>query len=117
MPIMTTTTNSTTIFIRADNHNTPKLNHGGVSLKGPLVLPADLFLFFRGEIIHDTEDLPDLLWSLALHHIRHCLARQIKKTLDIQIVCCLKRRRKRKGDATKIQQKKTDFSPRQDKRK
>ena len=106
---MTTTTITTTIFLGADNHNTLKLN-SGVSLKSPLVPPADLFLFFRVEIILDIEGLPDLLWSLALYLVRHCLARQIKKTLDIQIVCCLKRRRKRKSDATKIQHKKTDFS-------
>ena len=54
MPIMTTTTITTTIFLGADNHNTLKLN-SGVSLKGPLVLLADLFLFFRGEIILDIE--------------------------------------------------------------
>ncbi|PKI53758.1 hypothetical protein CRG98_025839 [Punica granatum] len=45
------------------------------SFKGPLVLPPNLFLFLRREVVLDVECLPYLLRCFALDHIRHCLAR------------------------------------------
>lgn len=71
------------------------------SLESPLILSSDFFLFFRGEIILDIEGLPNLFWSLALNHISHCLAGQIKQTFNVQIVRCLKK-------ITRYNQRKSD---------
>lgn len=55
-------------------------------LESPLVLSSDLFFLFRSEIILDVERLPDLLRSLSLDHVSNCLASQIQKALDVQVV-------------------------------
>ena len=55
-------------------------------LESPLVLSSDLFFLFGSEIILDVERLPDLLRSLSLDHVSNCLASQIQKALDVQVV-------------------------------
>lgn len=52
----------------------------------PLVLAADLILLLGGEVILNIEGLADLLGGLALDHIGHGLASDIKKGLDVEIV-------------------------------
>jgi len=52
----------------------------------PLILASNLVLFFRSEIILDVERLADLLRRLALDHVGDCLASDVEKGFDIQIV-------------------------------
>merc|ERR1719473_1355160 len=44
----------------------------------PTILLSDLGFFFRSEVVHNIELLPDLLCVLALDHGRHLGARQIQ---------------------------------------
>jgi hypothetical protein len=37
----------------------------------------------------DVEGLADLLWGLALDHVGHGLAANVKEGLDIEVVCSL----------------------------
>jgi hypothetical protein len=55
-------------------------------LLGPLVLAADLVLFFGSEVILNVECLANLLWALALDHVGDSLAPDIEKSLDIEVV-------------------------------
>lgn len=57
-----------------------------LTILSPLVLPPDLILLLRREIIRNIESLPDLLGALALNHIRHGLAADIEERLDVQVV-------------------------------
>lgn len=63
-------------------------------LLGPLVLTTDLVLLFRSEIILDVEGLANLLGGLALDHVRHGLAADVQKALDIEVVGSLRGRTK-----------------------
>jgi len=60
-----------------------------LAVLGPLVLPPDLLLLLRGEIVCDVECLPDLLGRLALDHIGNSLAANVEQRLNVEIVCCL----------------------------
>jgi len=66
-----------------------------LTILSPLVLPANLLLFFWGEIIGDVEGLPDLLRRLALNHVCDGLATDIKKRLDVKIIGGLRQVRTR----------------------
>jgi hypothetical protein len=57
-----------------------------LTILSPLVLAADLLLLLGGEVIGDVECLSDLLWRLALDHVGHGLASNIKEGLDVKIV-------------------------------
>jgi hypothetical protein len=57
------------------------------AILGPLVLAADLVLLFWGEVVLDIERLADLLWRLALDHIRDRLAPDVEQRLDVHVVC------------------------------
>jgi hypothetical protein len=57
-----------------------------LTIFGPLVLSADLFLLLRSEIVGDVEGFTDLLWRLALDHVGHGFAANIKKWLDVEVV-------------------------------
>lgn len=57
-----------------------------LTILSPLVLAADLILFFGREVILDVECLPDLLWRLALDHVRDRLAADIQQSLDVHVV-------------------------------
>jgi hypothetical protein len=61
---------------------------GATLLKGPLVLPADLYLL-RSEVILDVKGLADLLRSLALDHVSNGPAGKVKQPLDVEVVCSL----------------------------
>ena len=72
-------------------------------LLAPLVLPADLLLLGRGEVVLDVESLPDLLRSLAwewiydvlplptvllltLDHVGDGLAADVEQPLDVEVI-------------------------------
>ena len=57
-----------------------------LSVFTPLVLLADLSLFFGGEVVDDVESLANLLGGLALDHGRDSSARQVKQRLDVHEV-------------------------------
>ena len=59
---------------------------GGLTVLGPLVLTADLFLLLGGEVIGDVEGLANLLGGLALDHVGDSLAANIKESLDVEVV-------------------------------
>jgi hypothetical protein len=59
---------------------------GSLTVLSPLVLPANLVLLFRGEVVLDIEGLADLLWRLSLDHVCNCLASDIEKGLDVEVV-------------------------------
>lgn len=48
-----------------------------LSVLSPLVLPANLLLFLRGEVIGNVECLSDLLGRLALDHVGNSLAANV----------------------------------------
>jgi len=75
----------------------------------PLVLTPDLLLLLWREIILDIESLSNLLWRLALDHLRHCLARQIEKPFDIQVVRSLHPQQHLSWTLTQTQGKAEDF--------
>ena len=52
----------------------------------PLVLPTDLLLLLRGEVVGDVEGLADLLGRLALDHVGNGLAADIQEGLDVHVV-------------------------------
>jgi hypothetical protein len=64
--------------------NNEKAMH--LAVLSPLILPTDLLLLLRGEVIGDVERLPDLLGGLALDHVRNGLAANVKEGLDVEIV-------------------------------
>ena len=45
-----------------------------------------MLFFFRREVVLDVESLPDLLWRLALDHIRDGLAPDIEECLDVEVI-------------------------------
>ena len=55
-------------------------------LLGPLVLAANLVLFFGREVVLDVEGLADLFRGLALDHVRDSLAADVEKGFDVEIV-------------------------------
>merc|ERR1719201_926876 len=55
-------------------------------LLAPLVLLPHLLLLTWGEVILDVECLPDLLRGLALDHVGHSLAGDVKEPLDVKVV-------------------------------
>jgi hypothetical protein len=57
-----------------------------LTILGPLILPANLLLLLRGEVIGDVECLSDLLRGLALDHVGDGLAANIQKGLDVEVV-------------------------------
>ena len=59
------------------------------SLERPLVLPPNLFLFLRREVILNVEGLTDLFRCLTLDHVSYSLASQIQQSFNVQIICCL----------------------------
>jgi len=61
---------------------------GRSTILGPLVLAADLVLLLRSEVVLDVERLTDLLWRLALDHVGHGLATDVKQRLDVHVVGC-----------------------------
>ena len=58
-----------------------------LAVLSPLVLAADLLLLLRREIVLDVEGLANLLRRLALDHVGHRLAADIKQSLDVHVVC------------------------------
>lgn len=60
--------------------------HALLTILSPLVFPPDLVLLLGGEIIGDVEGLPDLLWALALDHVRDGLAADVEEGLDVEVV-------------------------------
>ena len=58
-----------------------------LTVLSPLVLAADLILLLWCEVVLDVEGLADLLWRLALDHVRDCLAANIEQRLDVHVVC------------------------------
>eukprot|EP00249_Psilotum_nudum_P007380 c20514_g1_i1 orf=322-975(+) len=58
------------------------------SLKSPFILFPHCFFLLWGKVILDIESFSNLLRSLVLDHICHCLAAQIQKALYVQIVRC-----------------------------
>ena len=59
---------------------------GNLAVLSPLVLPADLLLLLRCEVVRDVERLADVLWRLALDHVGDRLAANVKKGLNIEVV-------------------------------
>jgi len=57
-----------------------------LTLLAPLVLLTNLLLLLRCEVVLDVEGLPDLFWGLALDHVGHGLAGEVKEGLDVEIV-------------------------------
>jgi hypothetical protein len=57
-----------------------------LTILSPLVLATDMLLLFRSEVVRDVECLADLLRGLALNHVGHRLAANVKERLDVQIV-------------------------------
>ena len=55
-------------------------------LLGPFVLPTNLVLLFRGEVVLNIEGLADFLWRLAFDHVRNGLAPDIEEGLNIKVV-------------------------------
>ena len=55
-------------------------------LLGPLVLAANLVLFFGREVVLDVEGLADLFRRLAFDHVCDCLAADVEKGFDVEIV-------------------------------
>lgn len=60
-----------------------------LAVLGPLVLSPDLFLLLGCEVVGDVEGLADLLGRLALDHVGHGLAADVKQGLDVHVVCRL----------------------------
>lgn len=58
----------------------------GLTILSPLVLPPNLFLLFRGEVVRDVERLANLLRGLALDHVCDSLASNVEKGLDVEVV-------------------------------
>ena len=58
-----------------------------LAVLGPLVLTANLLLLFGGEVVLDVEGLADLLGGLALDHVCDSFAADVKKSLDVHVVC------------------------------
>lgn len=52
----------------------------------PLVLAADLIFLFWREVVLDVEGLANLLWRLALDHVRDGLAADVEERLDVHVV-------------------------------
>lgn len=52
----------------------------------PLVLTTNLVFFLGSEVVLNVESLADLLRRLALNHVGNCLAPNVEKRLDIEIV-------------------------------
>lgn len=52
----------------------------------PLVLTANLLLLLTRKVVRDVKGLTDLLWRLALDHVRHSLAPDVEEGLDIEVV-------------------------------
>ena len=61
------------------------------SLLSPLILTTDLILLLGGEVVLDVERLADLLGGLALDHVCHSLAADIKESFDVEVVGSLER--------------------------
>jgi len=57
-----------------------------LTVLSPLVLATDLVLLLGGEVVLDVEGLADLLRRLALDHVGHGLAANVKEGLDIHVV-------------------------------
>ena len=57
-----------------------------LAVLGPLVLPSNLLLLLRGEVIGNVEGLANLLGRLALDHVGDGLAAYVKQGLDIEVV-------------------------------
>ena len=57
-----------------------------LAVLSPLVLTTDLILLLWREIVLDVERLTDLLRRLALDHVRHGLAADVKQSLDVHVV-------------------------------
>jgi len=57
-----------------------------LAVLGPFVLATDLILLLGSEVVLDVEGLADLLWGLALDHVRDSLAADIEKLLDVEVV-------------------------------
>ncbi len=57
-----------------------------LAVLSPLVLPADLLLLLRCEVVRDVESFADILWRLALDHVGDRLAANVKKGLNIEVV-------------------------------
>lgn len=55
-------------------------------LFSPLILPADLILLLRSEIVLNVECLADFFGGLALDHVGDGLAANIQQALDIEVV-------------------------------
>ena len=53
-------------------------DHGMNLLLSPLVLTTNLILLFGREVVLNVKCLTDLLWGLALDHIRNRLAPNIQ---------------------------------------
>ena len=53
----------------------------GLLLLAPLIFLSDLFLLAGSEVVLDVERLPDFLGGLALDHVGHSLAGDVKETL------------------------------------
>lgn len=59
-----------------------------LSILGPLVLAANLLLLLRRKVVGDVEGFANLLGRLALDHVGHGLAADIKQRLNVQVVGC-----------------------------
>ena len=57
------------------------------TLLTPLVLLSDLFLFLRGKIVLDVKGLSNFFRSLSLDHVCNSFAGEVKKWLNVEIVC------------------------------
>jgi hypothetical protein len=57
-----------------------------LTILSPLVLPTDLFLLLGSEIVGDIKGFTDLLRRLALNHVGHGFAANIKKRLNVEVV-------------------------------
>jgi hypothetical protein len=57
-----------------------------LAILSPLVLLSDLLLFFGGEVFCDIKSLSNLLWRLALDHVRNGLASKVKEGLNVEVV-------------------------------
>lgn len=73
------------------------------SLKCPGILPPDLLLLLRCEVILYVESFPDFLGGLALDHVSHCLTCEIKQALNIQVIGSLYQKGRRQLKSKHLQ--------------
>lgn len=57
-----------------------------LSVLGPLVLAADLFLLLGREVVGDVEGFADLLGTLALDHVGDGLTPNVEEGFDVEVV-------------------------------